>query len=98
MAKTQMLVDRLSAVPGIHFPLVGARFHELVMSVPVPPERLLEQLAKRGIAGGYDLTIDYPELGHCLLVCATETKTDLDINRYVTAMTDALNSLQGEEA
>jgi len=96
VAKTQMLVDRLGVVPGIHFPLVGARFHEVVMSVPVSPERLLEQLAKRGIAGGYDLTIDYPELGHCLLVCATETKTDLDINRYVAAMTDALNSLQGE--
>ena len=63
MAKTQMLMDRLSAVPGIHFPLDGARFHEVVMSVPVPPERLLEQLANRGIAGGYDLTHDYPELG-----------------------------------
>ncbi len=98
MAKTQMLMDRLSAVPGIHFPLDGARFHEVVMSVPVPPERLLEQLANRGIAGGYDLTHDYPELGYCLLVCATETKTDLDINRYVAAVTDVLNSLQAAGA
>lgn len=98
MAKTQMLMDRLSAVPGIHFPLDGARFHEVVMSVPVPPERLLEKLANRGIAGGYDLTHDYPELGYCLLVCATETKTDLDINRYVAAVTDVLNSLQAAGA
>ena len=98
MAKTQMLMDRLSAVPGIHFPLDGARFHEVVMSVPVPPERLLEQLANRGIAGGYDLTHDYPELGYCLLVCATETKTGLDINRYVAAVTDVLNSLQAAGA
>ena len=98
MAKTQMLMDRLSAVPGIHFPLDGARFHEVVMSVPVPPERLLEQLVNRGIAGGYDLTHDYPELGYCLLVCATETKTGLDINRYVAAVTDVLNSLQAAGA
>ena len=98
MAKTQMLMDRLSAVPGIHFPLDGARFHEVVMSVPVPPERLLEQLANRGIACGYDLTHDYPELGYCLLVCATETKTGLDINRYVAAVTDVLNSLQAAGA
>ena len=98
MAKTQMLMDRLSAVPGIHFPLDGARFHEVVMSVPVPPERLLEQLANRGIAGGYDLTHDYPELGYCLLVCATETKTGLDINRSVAAVTDVLNSLQAAGA
>ena len=98
MAKTQMLMDRLSAVPGIHFPLDGARYHEVVMSVPVPPERLLEQLANRGIAGGYDLTHDYPELGYCLLVCATETKTGLDINRYVAAVTDVLNSLQAAGA
>jgi glycine dehydrogenase subunit 1 len=98
MARTQMLIDQLSAVAGICFPLAGARFHEAVMSVPVPPDRLLEQLAQRGIAGGYDLTIDYPELGRCLLICATETKTDLDINRYVAAVADALNALQVEGA
>jgi len=34
----------------------------------------------------------YPELGYALLVCATETKTLSDINSYVTALGEVLQS------
>ena len=44
---------------------------------PVAP--LLQALSARGILGGYDLGADYPELGHALLVCATEMRTAEDI-------------------
>ena len=34
----------------------------------------------------------YPELGHALLVCATETKLDADIDAYARALADVMNS------
>jgi glycine dehydrogenase subunit 1 len=57
---------------------------------PVAP--ILTSLASRGILGGLDLSDSFPELGHALLVCATETKTLSDINSYVTALGDAMQS------
>ena len=53
---------------------------------------MLAALARRGIFGGLDLTDRYPELGHALLVCATETKLDADINAYAVALTDIMKS------
>ena len=41
-----------------------------------------DRLAQRGILGGFDLSRHYPELGHALLVCATETKTAEQIATY----------------
>jgi glycine dehydrogenase subunit 1 len=57
---------------------------------PVAP--VLAALAKRRIAGGLDLTEGYPELGHALLVCATETKTAADIAAYASALQDILRA------
>ncbi|MGH8181242.1 MAG: aminomethyl-transferring glycine dehydrogenase subunit GcvPA, partial [Steroidobacteraceae bacterium] len=51
---------------------------------------VLENLAARGIVGGLDLTEHYPELGPALLVCATETKTSADIERYASALAECL--------
>ena len=55
-----------------------------------PASRVLEELAKHNIVGGHDLHDHYPELGHALLVCATETKTAADIQLYVEAMREIL--------
>jgi glycine dehydrogenase subunit 1 len=51
---------------------------------------VLEKLATRGILGGLDLGEHYPELGPALLVCATETKTSADIERYANALAECL--------
>jgi len=51
---------------------------------------VLEALAEKDILGGYDLSPSFPDLGNALLVCATETKTDEDIDRYVSAMDEVL--------
>jgi glycine dehydrogenase subunit 1 len=39
-----------------------------------------------GVLGGLDVSAVSAELGGCVLVCATETKTDADIARYVEAL------------
>jgi len=43
-------------------------------------------LAEEGIQGGFNISPYYPELGECLLVCTTETKTAEDIIAYTTTM------------
>jgi len=51
-------------------------------------------LAERGILGGYDLSADFPELGDALLVCATETKLDQDIEAYARALGEVMRQAQ----
>jgi len=48
---------------------------------------VLEKLEQANILGGYDLSVDYPDLGNALLVCATEMRTDSEIEHYVGQLT-----------
>jgi glycine dehydrogenase subunit 1 len=82
---TVKLVDKLVAA-GASRVFTGAAFHESVISTPVANGKLLHALLGQGIVGGYDLAHDYPELGNAILVCATETKTEADLDRYAQQM------------
>ena len=73
---------RSARVPGVQPAFSGGYFHEAVLQLDRPVAPVLKVLAARGILGGLDLGGYYPELGHALLVCATETKTSADIERY----------------
>lgn len=90
MANTRALVERLSAIPGVKALFAGEVFHERALRLPRPAAAVLEKLARRGILGGYDLGAHYPELGDALLVCATETRTAEDLERYAGALRAAL--------
>jgi glycine dehydrogenase subunit 1 len=92
MQRTADLAARLSAVTGVRPAFTAARFHEAVLLLDRPVAPVLAALARRGIFGGLDLTERYPELGHALLVCATETKLDIDIDSYAGALADIMNS------
>jgi len=65
-------------------------FHEFAIALDRPVGPVLEALADRGIAGGCDLSERFPQLGHALLVCATETKTDADLKAYADALAACL--------
>jgi len=91
MARTTELVAALGALPGIKVAFSGARFHEALLTLPRPVAPVLDALARRGIAGGLDVSGDYPELGNALLVCATETKTTEDIAAFAAALKDVLS-------
>jgi glycine dehydrogenase subunit 1 len=92
VANTRKLVKALSAIPGVTPVFNGPHFHEQVLRLPKPVAPVLEKLADEHISGGYDLSRHYPELGHALLVCATETKTDQHIARYADALRRALTA------
>ncbi|CAN5223868.1 aminomethyl-transferring glycine dehydrogenase subunit GcvPA [soil metagenome] len=88
------LADRLTKLEGVERQFSRPHFHEIVLSFDRPVAGILEQLARRGILGGYELARDYPELSSHVLVCATETKTDRDIEAYAEALGEVLQQTQ----
>jgi glycine dehydrogenase subunit 1 len=92
VARTQQLVAALTTIRGVTTVFAGPRFHEAVLSLDRPVGPVLAALAERGIIGGLDLSEQYPELGPALLVCATETKTDADIDAYRRVLAELLSA------
>jgi glycine dehydrogenase subunit 1 len=86
MANLASLRAQLAKVPGVKAAFTGAHFHECVLTLDRPVAPVLAALSREGVLGGFDLSKDYPELGHALLVCATETKTGADLARYAQAL------------
>jgi glycine dehydrogenase subunit 1 len=85
-ANTADLVSRLAAIPGVEPAFDSPVFHECVLRLPAPAAEVLGALAAQDLLGGYDLGRDYPELGHAVLVCATELRTSDDIDRYASEL------------
>ncbi len=91
LQRTADLVAALSRVPGVKQAFTAPHFHEAVLLLDRPVAPVLGALARRGIFGGLDLADRYPELGHALLVCATETKLEADIDTYSSALADVMS-------
>jgi glycine dehydrogenase subunit 1 len=81
---TASLLEKLLALDGVERLYEGPHFHEVALRLKQPVSGVLEALAERDILGGYDL-------GDALLVCATETKIEADIDAFVTALDEILN-------
>jgi glycine dehydrogenase subunit 1 len=89
-ANTRRLVEKLSSdylKPRFSRPC----FHETVMTGTLPLKRLLRPLYAHNLQPGYVLSDDYPELGESLLVCATETKTEHDLELYSEYLARAID-------
>jgi len=82
-ANTRTLVKRLTALDGVSLLFEGAYFHEVVLRFEVPVKDIQKAMTAQNILVGLDLSEGYPELGNCLLVCATEMRSEQDIERYV---------------
>jgi glycine dehydrogenase subunit 1 len=89
-ANTRKLSEALGAIDGVEVVFNRPRFHETVLRLPKPAADVLAELDRQGIIGGLDLSQAYPELGNAILVCATETKTDADIEQYVATLRKVL--------
>ncbi|NOZ52069.1 MAG: aminomethyl-transferring glycine dehydrogenase subunit GcvPA [Gammaproteobacteria bacterium] len=87
---TKLLLEQLTAIDGIDAVFDRPFFHETAVRFTKPETEIIEQLAKHGILAGYSLSKDYPELGNALLICATETKTAQDLQRFCDALNKAL--------
>ena len=81
-ANTNSLADKLTAA-GAEKVFNRPVFHEVVLRMPKPVSDISAAMAEQNIVAGFDLGDDYPELAGCMMVCATETKSDADLDNYV---------------
>lgn len=92
---TALLVQKLSETEGVEPLFSGAAFHERVLKLPAPAKGLLRTLAAHNVLGGFDLADDYPELGDALLVCATEKRTEQEIDLYAEKLQRTVDAQGG---
>jgi glycine dehydrogenase subunit 1 len=87
-ANTALLADGLTGLNGVDRLYEGPFFHEVALKLDRTVAPLLTALADRDILGGFDLT---PVVGtDALLICATETKTEADIEAYIAAFAEVM--------
>ncbi len=87
--RLQQLLQLLQAygVLPVH---AAPHFHECALRLPVAAAAVIERMAARGILAGADMSPDYPELGHALLVCTTEKHELADLQTYAATLAVAI--------
>jgi len=91
-ARAQALASRLARIPGVSL-LGDAWFNEFTVLLPVDASRAVSRMAEAGVLGGVPLGRLYPAeagLAHGLLVTATETASDEDIEAMARALEGAI--------
>jgi len=81
-ANARKLVDALTASDHVEPVFNRPYFHETALRFSLPLDNVMRPLNAHNILPGYALEQEYPELADTLLVCATETRTDADIEMY----------------
>jgi glycine dehydrogenase subunit 1 len=61
-------------------------FNELLVKLNRPVDEVLRDASNAGIAAGYAVGRDYPELSDCLLIAVTEKRTREEIDRLVEVL------------
>ncbi|MDA0748205.1 MAG: aminomethyl-transferring glycine dehydrogenase subunit GcvPA [bacterium] len=83
--RSHRAVQGLSALADVSRVFTGETFNEFVLKPDRKASEVLSALRAKGIAGGIDMGRFFPELDHSILTCVTETKSEADVNRLVTA-------------
>ncbi len=86
------LTEKLTSLGEIEPAFSAPVFHETVLRLPLEAKRVLRTLAAHNVLGGYDLSRHYPELGNALLVCATENRSESDMDKYRQKLEQVLAS------
>ncbi|UEM04206.1 aminomethyl-transferring glycine dehydrogenase subunit GcvPA [Skermanella rosea] len=92
-AKAVQLADRLDALKGVEV-VSDSFFNEFTIRLKKPAAKVVNKLAKAGILGGVPVSRLYPgdeALAELLLVAATETNTDADMDALASGLKEALS-------
>jgi glycine dehydrogenase subunit 1 len=89
--KARKLRDALLTVPGVQSPTTRF-FNEFALRLPVPAAPVVEALAARGVLAGIPYSRLDPTAGldDVLLVAATETVTDADIDTFARTLREVV--------
>jgi len=84
--KAHRLAERIAGLPGFSLRYEGPFFNEFVVEAPVPAERLQKALLKEGLLAGVPLSRTHRDMKNSLLICVTESRTEEELDRLVTAL------------
>jgi glycine dehydrogenase subunit 1 len=84
--RAHQLAKALGDCPGFQLQYSGAFFNEFVVNTPIPASELCREALEHGIIAGLPLSTVDPKKTHELLVCATETKSKAQIDRYIEVL------------
>jgi glycine dehydrogenase subunit 1 len=87
------LAERVEQVPGVRL-VNRAFFNEFTLRLPCPVAPVVEALAEKGVLAGIPVSRlypDRPQLTDLLLVAATETTTEADMNRLAQRLAEVLS-------
>ncbi|HEV2673175.1 MAG TPA: aminomethyl-transferring glycine dehydrogenase subunit GcvPA [Aliidongia sp.] len=91
-AHASLLADKLAAVPGVTL-LNDGFFNEFTLALPKPAAGVVEALVRTGVLAGVPVSRlypDRPELANLLLVAATETNTEADMDEFAAKLQEVL--------
>ena len=89
---THFLVEALQKIPGVELVFSSPFFHEALIRLPGTAAKIMSAMQEKGIAAGYLVDEQYPNLQNSILICATEKRSSAEIERYITTLQDTLQS------
>jgi glycine dehydrogenase subunit 1 len=92
-AHASLLADKLAAVPGVTV-LNDGFFNEFTLALPKPAAGVVDALVVQGVLAGVPVSRlypDRPELANLLLVAATETNTEADMDEFAAKLQEVLS-------
>ncbi len=86
LKNSHYLKEKIENLPGYSSPFSAPFFKEFVIKVPASCEKINQRLLEEKILGGLDLGRFYPELKNYLLFCATEKRTEKEMDKLVSLL------------
>jgi glycine dehydrogenase subunit 1 len=93
IARSHYAARRLAEIDGVRIVFPESFFKEFVVDFEATGKTVAEanrRLRQRGIFGGKDLSLDFPELGQSALFCVTEMHTQADLDRLVDSVAEVV--------
>ena len=90
--KAHYASEEIGTLPGYKLVTNTPFFNEFVIQTPRPVAETNSHLLDHGILGGYDLSLEYPQLQNHMLIAVTEMNTREEID----ALRDALQEVSND--
>lgn len=88
---TLELVEKLLTLKGVRRMFSAPFFHEVLLGFEVSVDKILSELLKHNIIGGYKPT-QYTSLDNTLLISATEKRTQNEIEKYFEVVRNVIET------
>lgn len=86
LEKAHNTAEKIFELDGFEPYFNNSFVREFAVKTPVPARDIILQLVKEGVLPGIDAGRWYPGMKNCLIIAATEKRTDEDINKLINGL------------